>query len=119
MPKNQMNRMLPQDDYNNWESRGGKMPIKRKTAHGVEPELPKVKELLRVGKINVNDIREIATGRRNVIRNDDGVRFTGYHVSFTNIDGKEVSGWMPTSDFVMFRRELAQISAKGLDNLEF
>lgn len=122
MSREPMKRMMNRDEFEAWD-RGKPVP-KRRAVAPPEPEPPKVKNLLTMDKINMGDISKVITGRRNVIRNDEGTRFMGFYVALEMAPDesgkvKNVDGWMPEADYNTFRRNLFIDGDVNVDSMEF
>jgi len=100
------NVALGPEDLKEWE-KTGRVPAKRKVAALPEPERPEIKDLIPKGKVKPENVKGAPTGRMSNRRNDEGMVFTGFNVSFELKEGKPVHGWMEDGVYCELRRLLS------------
>ena len=111
-----MKTAVPDEDYRLWDE--GKRARPKPAPFHPEPKPPKGKSLA-LDKISLDNIALAVSGRRNVKRNPDGVRFIGFDVVLQMKEGKDVEGWVIEGDYVELRRVLYREGLVNVDNLEY
>jgi len=113
-----MKEMVSEEDYSRWD-RGQRVQKKAPRSHP-EPKPPKVDgKIIKLDKIDLDDIKVINKGRRKNAKNADGVTFIGYEVAYQTAAGKAVEGWMAESEYVELRRLLFRDGKVNCDLLEY
>jgi len=108
---------ISDEDYQRWDS--GKRARPKPAPVHPEPAPLKGKKPLALDKISLDNISLAVSGRRNVKRNPDGVRFIGFDVVLQMKEGKDVEGWMTEGPYVELRRLLYREGLVNVDNLEY
>ena len=106
---------MPEEDFNLWDE--GKKVAKKKLKPRPEPKAVK-DSILALDKIDLNSVTLAVSGKRNVKKNQDGVRFIGFDVSLQMKGDKNIAGWMPENEYLELRRLLTREGLVNVDNLE-
>lgn len=114
-----MQEAMPLEDFKDWDFKGSPLKKKVKPPPPPQPKMPKVKNMLKLKDIILNELKHIHEGRHKALKNKDGIRFMGYSVSVEMTDGKILQGWMPEADFNNFRRLISRDGKINTDNMEF
>lgn len=108
---------LSSEAFEIWD-RTGKKPRKEAPVAQPEPISPKVKNLIPDGKIKPKDVIGAPSGRIKTVRNETGMMFTGYNVTFQLENGKVVTGWMEDGVYLELRRLLGfedKVNVSGME----
>ncbi len=110
-----MQEAISKEDWERQEK--GLPPVKVKKMPRPEPERPEIEHEIKFSDIPMDWFKSLDKADRNVLRNKDGMRFTGYDVEISlgknkagaitkeemNIP-KSMSGWMQEGDFLQLVR---------------
>ena len=127
MAEKTMKEAVDPENYARWDKGLG---TKKEPAPVIpEPQPPKVAELLTLDKIKLDQVAAVPKGIHRVVRNQDGVMFTGFDIIIQMkerpgkdgqvIPGERLSGWMPSKDFHEMRRILFRGGKVAMTNVEF
>jgi len=112
-----MKTAVPEEDFKLWDA--GKSSKVSEPAVMPAPAPPKEDDILSLDKIDISEISLAVSGRRDVKKNAEGVRFVGFRVTLKMNTGKDLSGWMSEGDYLNLRRNLYRDGLVNTDNLEY
>ena len=113
-----MKEAVSEEDYSRWDR--GQRATKKTPRFHPEPKRPKIDgKIIKLDKLDLDDIKVINKGRRKNVKNADGVTFIGYEVAYQVEAGKTVEGWMSEADYVEMRRLLFRDGKINVDDLEY
>ena len=104
-------------DLEDWELIDqGKPPRKKVKPIIPEPKFPTIPNRIIFAEIPLGKVVRIEAVRRNVIKNDDGVRFLGYDLIIQMKDSKSKNGWMVEGDLMKLLPHVRDLTDESILN---
>ena len=104
-------------DLEDWKRMDKGLPPRKKAKVVIpEPKNPVVPNQINFVEIPLDKVVRLEAVRRNVIKNDDGVRFLGYDVIIEMKDSKSKTGWLLEGDLVRLLPHVRDLTDESILN---
>ena len=104
-------------DLEDWKRMDKGLPPRKKAKVVIsEPKNPVVANQINFVEIPLDKVVRLEAVRRNVIKNDDGVRFLGYDLIIQMKDSKSKNGWMVEGDLMKLLPHVRDLTDESILN---